>query len=116
MEVKRFSKTRIAFFILLLHLLYAALFAVFMLIACLLEDPCNRGGIYIVFSVISIVLLCLYPLEATFINAGSVVFQVWALKENESRLQNVIMMVITVLYEIAVIILFVLFWQGAMSV
>ena len=40
--------------------------SIFMLIAGLLEFPCNRSGIYEVFAMISIALLCLFPLMLLF--------------------------------------------------
>jgi len=116
MNTKNISKTKIAFFVLLLHLVYAALFAVFMWIAGLLEVPCNWDGIYVVFSVISIALLCLYPFVATGINATSIVFQILALRNNESKIKNIAMLVTATLYEVAVIVCFAWFWQGAMGV
>lgn len=110
------SKTKSAFLILLIHLVYIALFAVFMLIASLLEAPCNNDGIYVVFAGISIALLCFYPLAATGINIISIIFQVLALRGNESKVKNLIMMAVAILYEIAVIAFFIRFWQGAMGV
>jgi len=60
--------------VLLLHLEYAALFGIFMLIAGLLEFPFNRSGIYEVFAMISIALLCLFSFITTGINATSIAF------------------------------------------
>ena len=116
MNTKNVSKTKIAFFVLLLHLAYAALFAVFMWIAGLLEVPCDRDGIYVVFSGISIALLCLYPFAATGINATSVFFQFLALKNNESKIKNIAMLVTAILYEVAMLMCFAWFWEGAMGV
>ncbi len=116
MNIKNICKTKTAFFTLLLHVLYAALFAVFMLIAGLLEIPCNQDGIYIVFSVISIILLCLYPLATTLINAASFFFQISALKKNESKIQNIIMMAVALIYEALVFVFFAWFCRGTMGV
>ena len=116
MNIKNISKTKIAFFVLLLHFAYVVLFALFMLIASLLEFPCDRGGIYLVFAGISIIMLCIFPLVTTGINATSIVFQVLALRKNESKIKNIIMMAIAILYEAAVIVFFILFWQGAMGI
>ncbi len=121
MNTKNVSKTKISFskisfLILLLHFVYAALFAIFMLIAGLLEEPCNRDGIYLVFSIISIALLCFFPFAATGINNASIAFQILALLQNESKVKNIVMMAIAISYEIAVIIFFIWFWQGAMGV
>ena len=116
MNIKNISKTKIAFFVLLLHFAYVVLVALFMLIASLLEFPCDRGGIYLVFSGISIIMLCIFPLVTTGINVTSLVWQIWALRKNESKIKNIIMMAIAILYEAAVIVFFILFWQGAMGV
>ena len=116
MNTKNVSKTKIAFFVLLLHLAYAVLFAVFMSSAGLLEVPCDRDGIYVVFAGISIALLCLYPFAATGINAISVFFQFLALRNNESKFKNLAMMVTAILYEAVVLVFFAWFWEGAMGV
>ena len=110
------TKTRIAFFALLLHVLYVVLFAIIMLITCLLEVPCNRGGLYSLFFTTSILQIVLYPLATTAFNAISIIFQIIALKEKESKIKNIIMMVFAILYEIACIILWGIFWEGAMGV
>ncbi len=115
MNIKNTGKTKIAFFVLLLHFAYVALCALFMLITTLLEFPCDRGGIYLVFSGISMILLCIFPLVTTGINATSMVFQILALHKNESKIKNIIMMAIAILYESAVIVFFICFWQGAMG-
>ena len=116
MKTKYPSKTNTAFFALLLHPIYAALFAFFMWIASMLEVPCDRDGIYLVFAVISIALLCFYPIVTTGVNAISIVFQVLALIQKESKIKNIIMMVIAVLIEVAIVIISVRFWIGAMGV
>ena len=116
MNTKNVSKTKISFLILLLHFVYATLFAIFMLITGLLEKPCNRDGIYGVFAMISIALLCFFPFAATGINTTSIAFQILALRQNESKVKNIVMMAIAMSYEIAVIIFFICFWQGAMGV
>jgi hypothetical protein len=108
--------TKTAFLILLLHIVYIVLFAFFMLMATLLEIPCNRSGIYEFFITVVIAMIVGYPLIATLINTVSVVFQIGALRNNESKAKNIVMMIVTVLYEIAIIIFFAYFWQGAMGV
>ncbi|MBO5339307.1 MAG: hypothetical protein J6A96_06365 [Clostridia bacterium] len=116
MNIKNVSKTKIAFLVLLLHLAYAALFANFMFITGLLEVPCNRDGIYVVFATISIALLCFFPFATTGINATSVAFQIFALRKNESKVKNIVMMAIAIFYEIAVTIFIICFWQHTMGV
>ena len=108
--------TRTAFLILLLHFVYIVLLAFFGVMATLLEIPCNSSGIYEFFVTVEIAMILVYPLIATVINAASIIFQIIALRNNESKVKNIIMMIITVLYEIAVIVFFAYFWQGAMGV
>ena len=116
MSSKASNKTKKSFLILLLHIAYIVLFAVFMSISGWLEIPCYRGGIYLFFADTSIGLLLVLPFVTTLINTVSIIFQIIALRCGESKVKNVIMMAITILYEIAVIVVSVLFWQGAMSV
>ena len=116
MNINIISKTKIAFFVLLLHLEYAELFAIFTLIAGLLEVPCNRDGIYVAFAMISIALLCFFPFITTTINTTSIAFQILALRQNESKVKNFVMMAIVILHEVAVIVLFFWFWRRAMGV
>ena len=116
MNIKNISKTKTAFFTLLLHVLYAALFAVFMLLAGLTEVPCNNEGIYEIFAFTSVTLLCLYPFVTTGINAASIVFQALALRQNESKVKNIVMMTVALVYEALVIVFFAWFWRGTMGV
>ena len=97
---------------LLLHLEYAALFGIFMLIAGLLEFPFNRSGIYEVFAMISIALLCLFPFVTTGINATSIAFHILALRQNESKVKNIVMMAISILYDVVIIAFFICFFRG----
>ena len=57
-----------------------------------------------------------YPVVGTAINIFSVIFQIRAIRNNESKVKNIIMMIVTILLEAVVILFFVRFWQGAMSV
>ena len=117
MKNKSIGKTEIAFWLLLLHLKYLTMTAFFMFCASILESPCNRsGGIYYVSLTLSIALLVSYPLFATGVNVTCIVFQALALRQNESKIKNIIMMAVTILYEAAVILFFFEFWQNAMSV
>ena len=114
--MKKKSMTKTAFIILLLHLAYIVCFAFSLLIATLLEVPCERSGIYEIFAVGAISMLISYPVAGTAINIFSVIFQIRAIRNNESKVKNIIMMIVTILLEAVVILFFVRFWQGAMSV
>ena len=116
MNIPKISKTKIAALILLAHIVYIASFFAFLLLAGAFEFICNRSGIYEIFVIIAILLLVLYPIAATVINSTSVFFQVLALKAHESKLLTIILMTVTILCEIAIIVLFAKFWQGAMGV
>ena len=87
-----------------------------MLIAGLLEFPRNRSGIYEVFAMISIAFLYLFPFVTTGINATSIAFQILALRQNESKVKNIVMMAISILYEVVIIAFFICFFQGVMGV
>jgi len=83
-----------------------------MLIAGLLEFPFNRSGIYEVFAMISIALLCLFPFVTTGINATSIAFHILALRQNESKVKNIVMMAISILYDVVIIAFFICFFRG----
>ena len=116
MEKKNISKTKTAFFTMLLHIAYIVLFAVFMSISGWLEIPCDRGGIYLFFAVTSIGLLLVLPFVTTVINTVSIIFQIMALRCGESKAKNVIMMAITILYEVIVVLASVWLWQRSMGI
>ncbi len=113
---REFSKTKTATLLLLLHFVYIAFFAFFLTMANALELPCNRDGLYTAVAFIAIFLLCLYPIVATAINAFSIFFRIAALRSREWKLTNVLLMAVTVLYELAVIVAFAWFGQRAMGV
>lgn len=116
MNIQKITKTKIAALVLLAHIVYIATFFAFLLLAGAFEFICNRSGIYEILAIIAIFLLILYPIAATVINSTSVFFQVLALKNHESKLPNIVLMIIAILCEIVMIILSYVFWQGAMGV
>ncbi len=107
------SKTKIAFRILLLHLAYGFVFAAVALSAYLLD---RAGGVTGIHFTMLIIMLALSPVVGTLINGFSVFFQIWGLRRGESKVKNVLMMVITVLHEVSIWWLLLTFWEGAMSV
>ncbi len=110
------SMTKIAFLILLLHLVYIVLFAFFLLMTELFSVYCHGSWIYEIFCISAVVLMLSYPVVGTATNIFSVIFQIRAIRNNESKVKNIIMMIVTILLEIVVVVYFVLFWHGAMSV
>lgn len=104
---------RYAFFLLLLHPVYIAIYATLELIGIRLELAryCNE-----LFVIILIVLIVLHPCFATQVNAASFGLQILALVNKESKITTAILMAITVLIEIITILLTVRFWYRAMGV
>lgn len=104
--------TKCAFLFLLLHAVYAALFALCVLIAGLLEVPCDRDGLYTVFAAALIAMLLFYPLAATFISVKSVFFQIKALRAGESKWKNILMMCIALVCLIPAAFLAIRLWHS----
>lgn len=108
--------TRISASLLLLPLLHAALFAVFMGLSCLLEFPCDRDGIYIVTSSISFILLIFFPATVILSAEASVGLGIFALCRGESKIWNCIVIALWAVLTVLTVWLTIRFWQGAMSV
>jgi len=94
---------------------YVALFFIFAFVADILEFPCERDGAYLIFAGLWIVMWLLQPLFATVFNVIGMVFQISALREGESKVKNILMMVFAVIYEAASIWLFIRLLEGIMS-
>ena len=107
------KNTRKAFWFLLAHVGYVALFAVCGAMANLLESPCNREGLYMVFAVPAALLLFAYPLAGTIINIASLRAQIYALRHKESKVKNFVMMAFVILIEVFLVFLTIKFFQGA---
>jgi hypothetical protein len=114
--MKKNKITRISASLLLLPLLHAVLFALFMGLSGLLEIPCDRDGIYIVTMGISILLLILFPVTVLCSAEVSVGLGIWALCRGESVAKNVIIMALWVVFSILTIWWAVDFWYGTMGV
>ena len=114
--MKKKSMTKTAFIILLLHLAYIVCFAFCLLMTRMLSVHCYGSWIYEIFGISTAVLMLSYPIVGTATNIFSVIFQIRAIRNNESKVKNIIMMIVTILLEAVVILFFVRFWQGAMSV
>ena len=98
------------------HVAYAATFFALLGIAALLEFPCERSGLYMIFVVPALLLLVLYPLATVAISALGTALSVFALKKGESKVWNILIIVFLVLYTAVIFWRTVVFWQGAMGV
>lgn len=112
MNVRNWNKMRSAYVPLLLNLIYVAVAVLFFLLALALEVPTNRDGIYVLFSMFYIILLIFYPLYATVFNGISLYFQISDLRSGEARVKSIIILSVTVIYEIAVLLFSFSFWDG----
>jgi hypothetical protein len=115
MKYNAVTKTKAAFWMFLANVAYIVMFLIFGFAATALEVPCNRDGAYLIFAYLWIVMWIFQPLFATVYNAIGVGFQISAMREGESKIKNILMMVFAVLYEAASIWLFIRFCQGVMS-
>ena len=98
------------------HVLYAAAFFALLGIAALLETPCNRSGLYMIFVIPALILLVFYPLATVAISAIGTLLSAIALKKGESKVWNILFIVFLVLYTAVIFWRTVVFWQGAMGV
>ena len=98
------------------HVVYAAAFFALLGIASLLEFPCDRSGLYMIFAVPALFLLVLYPLATVAISALGTALSAFALKKGESKVWNILIIVFLVLYTAVIFWRTVVFWQGAMGV
>jgi hypothetical protein len=114
--MKKNKITRISASLLLLPLLHAVLFALFMGLSGLLEIPCDRDGIYIVTMGISILLMILFPVTVLCSTEASVGLGIWAMCRGESVVKNVIIIVLWVALSILTVWWAIDFWHGAMGV
>ena len=98
------------------HVVYAAAFFALLGIASLLEFPCERSGLYMIFIIPALFLLVLYPLATVAISALGTALSAFALKKGESKVWNILIIVFLVLYTAVIFWRTVVFWQGAMGV
>ena len=110
MEQKTVRKTRIAFMVLLLHLAYFLFIGIFYLTSWV-GRVFDYDIIHQLFGIwATSFLLFLTPLYVTQINIVSWVFQIQGLRKHEPKAKLFIMMAISILYEIAIVTLFIL-WR-----
>ena len=98
------------------HVAYAGAFFALLGIASLLEFPCERSGLYMIFAVPALLLVVLYPLATVAISALGTALSAFALKRGESKAWNILIIVFSVLYTAVICWRTVVFWQGAMGV
>jgi hypothetical protein len=114
--MKQNKITRISASTLLIPLLHAVLFALFMGLSGLLEIPCDRDGIYIVTMGISILLLILFPVTVLCSAEASMGLGIRAMCRGESVAKNVILIVLWAALSILTVWWAIDFWHGAMGV
>ena len=114
--MRKRTYTRRAFLCLMIPVFHLAVTIMFSVLAGITEFPTNRGNIYLVFAVIATGLMILLPLVSSVCSIVSIVYQVGALRNQEDKLKNVVMMIISFIYLVITVALTCLFWQGAMSV
>ena len=110
------THTQRAFACLMIPIIHIAAFFVFGFLTTITEFPTNRSGIYLVFSTIDILLMLTFPLVQLGSGIRSIVHQVRALHNQESKVKNGIMMAVSVLFFVAVVLYCYQFWTGIMSV
>ena len=98
------------------HVAYAAAFFALLGIATLLEVPCNRSGLDMIFAVPALLLLVLYPLATVAISTLGTALSAFALKRGESKVWNILIIVFLVLFTAVIFWRTVVFLQGAMGV
>ncbi len=110
------THTQRAFACLMIPIIHIAAFAVFLLLATATEFPTGRSGIYLVFAMIDMLLMLTFPLVQLGSGIRSIVHQVRALQNQESKVKNGIMMAVSILYFVAVVLFCYQLWIGMMSV
>lgn len=108
MDSKKFSRTKIAFLILLIHPIYVALFILSFYVAC--SSDLRISAYLFVF------LFLLYPIFTIQVNVLSVVFQIKALRIGESKVKNILTMVFSVLYLLVIFAFYIFILRAGMSV
>lgn len=114
--MKNRTHTKIAFISLLFPILYVAIFLIFGFLATITEFPTGRSGIYILFASIDIFLMMVFPAVQIGCSIVSIMYQIKALRNNESKVKNIVMMIVAILYFAAAIMFSHRLWLGMMSV
>lgn len=110
------THTQRASLCLMMPIIHIVVFALFLLLTTATEFPTGRSGIYLVFGAITILLMLTFPLVQLGSGIRSIVHQIKALNNQESKVRNSIMMAVSILYFVAVILYCYLLWVGMTSV
>ena len=102
--------TKISALNLLAHVGYIALTALLFWIAGLLEFPCNRDGLYTVFAIISIFMILFHPLFSYGFSITSIVCSAMALRMDERKAINILLIVLCALIILATTAAHAWFW------
>ena len=108
--------TKRAFLWLLVPICYVAVFAVLMLLARITEFPTQRDMIYTFCVMVAILLMLAFPIVQVTTGIKSIVYQVKALRNGESKVKNCAMMAVAVVYFAAAAVYSYRIWLGIMSV
>ena len=105
------THTQRAFVCLMIPLIHVAAFAVIILLFTALNFPTDHSGIKLVFYAIDMLLMLAamflmlaFPLVQLSCGIRSIVHQIRALRNQESKVKNGIMMAVAILYFVAVIL------------
>ena len=117
------THTQRAFVCLMIPLIHAAAFAVVILLFTALKLPADHSGITSVFYAIdmllmltAMLLILAFPVVQLGCGIRSIMHQVRALRNQESKVKNGIMMAVSILYFVAVVLYCYQLWTGIMSV
>lgn len=102
--------TKISALGLLAHVGYVVLTALLFWITGLLEIPCNRDGIYVVFFLVSVLMLLLHPLFSYGFSTASIVCSAIALRKGEKKACHIPLIVLCALIILATTAAHAWFW------
>lgn len=98
LTMQKRSYTKAGFISLLTPVVYILAFLIFSFLATISEIPLERGGIYILFTLLSILLMFGFPVILIGCSIISMLMQIKALHNNESKPKNIGMLFVSVLY------------------
>ena len=96
--MRKKSYTTVAFICLVIPVIYLILALLFLFLATVTEVPLAQSGVYIIFTLVSIMLLFSFPFVQILSSIVSIILQRKALRNNESKPKNTAMLVVSILY------------------
>ena len=114
--MKKYANTKSALRWLSIPLVYVAVFLLFAVLTAITEIPTNRDGIFLVFCVITVVMMLPFSLVLSGCSIISAVYQFKAIRNQETKIINLVMFGVSILYIIVAVIYACCLWQGMMSV